>query len=158
MSTIDTRLAALGIVLEAAPAVAPGYTPKFEPFARSGAQIHLSGRLSKRDGEVLIGRVGEDVSVEEARLAARRIAIEHLGVLKQAVGDLDRITRIVRLLVLVNGPPGFTEPHRVADGASELFLDALGDRGRHARSAIVAAGLPFGAAVEIEVVAEAAVA
>jgi enamine deaminase RidA (YjgF/YER057c/UK114 family) len=155
MTSINARLAALGVVLEPAVPVAAGYTPRFEPFARSGAQIHLSGRLAKRGGQLLVGRVGDGISVEEAQVAARGIAIEHLGVLQQAIGDLERVTRIVRLLVLVNGAPDFTEPHRVADGASGLFLDVLGERGRHARSAMVAAGLPFGAAVEIEVLAEA---
>jgi len=156
LNSIEERARGLGIELAGeAPPVAQGYQPAFAPYAfSSGELIHLSGRLAKKDGALLIGKVGAEISLEAAKVAAREIAIELLSVLKQATGDLDRVQRIVRLLVMVNGAPGFNEPHRVADGASELFAEVFGAGGAHARSAMVAAELPFGAAVEIDLVAE----
>lgn len=156
LNSVEERARGLGIVLDGeAPPVAQGYKPAFAPYAvSSGELIHLSGRLAKKDGALLIGKVSAEVSLDVAKAAARDIAIELLSVLKQATGDLDRVKRIVRLFVMVNGAPGFNEPHRVADGASELFVEVFGAGGAHARSAMVAAELPFGAAVEIDLVAE----
>lgn len=156
LNSVEERARGLGIELAGeAPPVAQGYQPAFAPYAvSSGELIHLSGRLSKKNGALLIGKVGAEVSLDAAKEAARNIAIELLSVLKQATGDLDRVSRIVRLFVMVNGAPGFNEPHRVADGASELFVEVFGTCGAHARSAMVAADLPFGAAVEIDLVAE----
>lgn len=154
--TIQERLLLLGVELPSeAPPVAQGYRPAFAPYAvSSGVLVHLSGRLAKRDGALLTGKVGADVGIEAAEAAARDIAIELLSILKQAAGDLERVRRIVRIFVMVNGAPGFDEPHRVADGASQLFVEVFGEAGAHARSAMVAAELPFGAAVEIDLVAE----
>ena len=127
MSDMDERLNSLGIVLpDVMPPVMDGYLPTFAPFARSGDQIHLSGRLGKVDGKPLCGKVGEEVSLEQGKLAARGVAIELLAVLKAAVGDLNNVGRIVKLCVMVNGAPNFTEPRRVADGASELLVQVFG--------------------------------
>jgi len=155
MSTIDERLRGLGIaLLDVMPPVVDGYLPAFAPFIRCGDQIHLSGRLGKKDGKPLCGKVGEEISVEQGKLAARGVAIELLAVLKAAVGDLDNVYRIVKLFVMVNGAPNFTEPHRVADGASELLVQVFGELGIHARSAVSVAQVPFGACVEIDMIAE----
>jgi enamine deaminase RidA (YjgF/YER057c/UK114 family) len=155
MSPIDERLKSLNIVLpDVMPPVVDGYVPAFAPFVRSGDQIHLSGRLGKEGGKPLCGKVGEEISLEQGKVAARGVAIELLAVLKAAVGDLDKVRRIVKLFVMVNGAPSFTEPHRVADGASELLVQVFGERGIHARSAVSVAQVPFGACVEIDMIAE----
>jgi len=155
MSAIDERLRALDLVLpDVVPPVVDGYVPAFAPFVRSGDQIHLSGRLGKEDGKPLCGKVGGEISLEQGKVAARGVAVELLAVLKGAVGDLDNVRRIVKLLVMVNGAPNFTEAHRVADGASELLVQVFGERGVHARSAVSVAQVPFGACVEIDMIAE----
>ena len=149
----EARLRELGIELpDIPPPIADGYVPKFAPWVRSGGHIFLSGRLAKADGQLLVGKVGAEVAAGAARSAAREVAIELLAVLKAAVGDLDHVSRVARMLVMVNGAPGFNEPHRIADGASELLVEVFGERGLHARSALVAADLPFGAALEIDLV------
>ncbi|MFL6759046.1 RidA family protein [Sphingomonas sp.] len=156
MST-EARLRELGIDLpNIPPPIADGYVPKFAPWARSGDHISLSGRLAKTGDQLLVGKVGGDITLGIAKSAARDVAIELLGVLKTAVGDLDHVCQVARMLVMVNGAPGFNEPHRVADGASELLVEVFGERGLHARSALVASDLPFGAAIEIDLVVEVA--
>ena len=155
MSPIDERLKSLKIVLpDVMPPVVDGYVPAFAPFIRSGDQIHLSGRLGKEGGKLLCGKVDDEISVDRGKLAARQVAIELLAVLKAAIGDLGCVRKIVKLFVMVNGAPHFTEPHRVADGASELLVQVLGERGIHARSAVSVAQVPFGACVEIDMIAE----
>jgi enamine deaminase RidA (YjgF/YER057c/UK114 family) len=155
MSPIDERLMSLNIVLpDVMPPVVDGYVPAFAPFIRSGDQIQLSGRLGKKDGKPLRGKVGDEISLEEGKLAARGVAIELLAVLKAAVGDLDNVGRIVKLFVMVNGAPNFTEPHCVADAASEVLVQVFGERGIHARSAVSVAQVPFGACVEVDMIAE----
>jgi enamine deaminase RidA (YjgF/YER057c/UK114 family) len=155
MTPIDERLKALNIVLpDVIPPVVDGYAPAFAPFIRSGDQIHLSGRLGKERGKLLCGKVDDEISVDQGKLAARHVAIELLAVLKAAIGDLGCVRRIVNLFIMVNGAPLFTEPHRIADGASELLVQVLGERGVHSRSAISVAQLPFGACVEIDMIAE----
>jgi enamine deaminase RidA (YjgF/YER057c/UK114 family) len=155
MSLVDERLKTLDIALtDVMPPVVDEYMPAFAPFVRSGDKIYLSGRLGKEDGKLLCGKVGEEISLEQGKLAARGVAIELLAVLKAAVGDLDNLRRIVKLFVMVNGAPNFTEPHRVADGTSELLVQVFGERGVHARSAVSVAQVPFGACVEIDMVAE----
>jgi enamine deaminase RidA (YjgF/YER057c/UK114 family) len=155
MSGIEERLRSAGISLpDVIPPVVEGYTPAFAPFVRSGSHVHISGRLAKRGDAILAGKIGGDLSLEEGKAAARDVAIELLSVHNHAAGGLDRVSRIVKIVVFVNGAPGFTDPHRVADGASQLLVDILGENGRHARSAIVAADLPFGACLEIEMIAE----
>ncbi|HEX3943710.1 MAG TPA: RidA family protein [Rhizomicrobium sp.] len=155
MSTIEGRLKDLDIAIpDAMPPVVDGYVPAFAPFVRCGGQIQLSGLLAKKDGKPFCGKVGEEISLEEGKVAARGVAIELLAVLKAAAGDLDNVRQIVRLFVMVNGAPNFTQPHRVADGASELLVQVFGERGIHARSAVCVAQVPFGACVEIDMIAE----
>src|SRR3989441_2918675 len=155
MTSIYERLQALQINLpEVPPPVVDGYVPSFVPFVRTGNLIYLSGRLAKKDGKPFSGKVGQEITTAEGRQAARDVAIELLATLHGALHDLNRVKRIVRLLVLVNSAPGFTEPHEVANGASELFLEVFGERGAHARSTFGAAQIPFGSCVEIEIIVE----
>lgn len=126
----------------------------FVPFVRSGNLIFVSGHIARKDGKAWVGKVGAGITREDAKQAARAAGIDLLAVLKSAVGDLDRISRIVKLLVLVNSDPAFTEEPFVGNGASELFLEVFGDAGSHARSAVGVAQLPLGACVEIEMIAE----
>ena len=126
----------------------------FAPFVRTGNLLYLSGHIAKRNGQVWSGKLGDAVGTAEGQQAARSIAIELLATLQAAAGDLNKIARIVKLLVLVNSTPGFTEQHLVANGASELLLEVFGDRGAHARSAFGVAQIPFGSCVEIELIAE----
>ena len=126
----------------------------FAPFVRTGNLVYLSGHIAKRNGQVWTGKLGNDIGTAEGQQAARSIAIELLATLQAAAGDLNKIARIVKLLVLVNSSAGFTEQHLVANGASELLLEVFGDRGAHARSAFGVAQIPFGSCVEIELIAE----
>lgn len=126
----------------------------FVPFVFSGNLLYLSGHIAKRDGKPWVAQLGRDMTTAEGKLAARSVAIDLLGTLEAATQDLERIKRIVKLMVLVNSAPDFTEPHVVANGASELLVELFGDRGPHARSAFGAAQLPFGTCVEIEMIAE----
>jgi enamine deaminase RidA (YjgF/YER057c/UK114 family) len=150
--SVYDKLSAIGVSL---PSVTPSVA-LFLPFVRTGNLIFVSGHIARRNGEPWIGRLGAQVTIADGREAARGIAIELLGALHAATADLNSITRIVKLLVLVNSAPSFTEPHLVANGASELFIEVFGDRGPHARSAIGVAQLPMGACVEIELIAEVA--
>ena len=100
------------------------------------------------------GKLGQQITTAEGRQAARDVAIELLATLEAALGDLNRVKHIVKLLVLVNSAPGFTEPHEVANGASELLLEVFGERGAHARTAFGATQIPFGSCVEIEMIVE----
>ena len=155
MTAIAERLRALRIELpDVAPPVVDGYTPSFVPWVRSGNLLFLSGRLAKRDGAVWVGTLGRDVTEHEGKVAARGVAMELLASVKDAVGDLDRVERVVRLFVMVNCTPQFTAPHTVANGASDLLLQVFGDRGAHARSAIGVAQTPFGACLEMDLVVE----
>jgi enamine deaminase RidA (YjgF/YER057c/UK114 family) len=125
----------------------------FVPFTRSGNLVFLSGHIAKKDGRPWTGQLGVDVTTEQGKEAARGIAIDLLATLN-AAGDLDRIKRILKLMVLVNSAATFTEQHLVANGASELLAKVLGDRGAHARCAYGVAQVPFGSCVEIDLVAE----
>jgi enamine deaminase RidA (YjgF/YER057c/UK114 family) len=155
MTTVYERLKALQIALPDVPVpVVAGYDAAFVPFVRTGNLVYLSGRLAKKDGEPWTGKMGEQISTLEGKQAARGIAIELLATLQSALGDLDKIKRIVRLLVMVNSTPNFTDPHVVANGASELFLEIFGERGAHARTTFGSAQIPFGACVEIDLIAE----
>lgn len=155
MTTIVERLRALQINLpKVAPPVVAGYTPSFVPWVRSGNLIFLSGRLAKRDGELWVGKVGREISVQEGKDAARGVAIELLAALQEAVGDLEKVEQIVRLFAMVNCTLDFTEPHVVANGASELFVQVFAERGAHSRSAIGVAQAPFGACVEMDLIVQ----
>jgi enamine deaminase RidA (YjgF/YER057c/UK114 family) len=126
----------------------------FVPVARTGNLVFVSGHIAKLNGMPWVGQLGANVTIEQGKEAARGIAMDLLGTLHAALGDLNKITRIVKLLVLVNSTPSFTEQHLVANGASELFVEVFGDQGKHARSAFGVAQIPFGACVEIELIAE----
>ena len=126
----------------------------FVPFVRTGNLIFVSGHIAKKDGKPWTGKLGADLTTAEGKQAAQSIAVDLLATLQAAVGDLNKIRRIVKLLVLVNSTPTFTEQHLVANGASELFVDIFGERGPHARSAFGIAQIPLGSCVEIELIAE----
>jgi enamine deaminase RidA (YjgF/YER057c/UK114 family) len=127
----------------------------FVPFVRTGNLVFISGHIAKQDGKPWAGKLGADVTTAEGKQAARGIAVDLLATLQAAVNDLDNIHRIVKLLVLVNSAPTFTEQHLVANGASELFIEVFGrECGAHARSAFGTAQIPFGSCVEIELIAE----
>jgi enamine deaminase RidA (YjgF/YER057c/UK114 family) len=156
MTTVYVRLKALQVTLpDAPPPGVDGYVPAFVPFVRSGNLVYLSGRLAKKDGKLWIGKLETEITTEQGKEAARGVAIELVATLQSALGDLDNVIRIVRLLLLVNCAPDFTEPHVVPNGASELLLEIFGERGSHARSAFGVAQIPFGACVEIEMIVEA---
>jgi enamine deaminase RidA (YjgF/YER057c/UK114 family) len=149
--SVNARLQALGIVLPPVAVPAAAYVP----FVRTGNLLFLSGHIAKKDGKPWVGQLGLTMGTEEGKAAARAIAIDLLGTLQAAVGDLDRVSRIVKVMSLVNSTPTFTEQHLVTNGCSELFVDVFGpDVGAHARSAFGVAQIPLGACVEIELVAE----
>jgi enamine deaminase RidA (YjgF/YER057c/UK114 family) len=144
------RLQALNIVLPPITAPAAAYAP----YVRAGQTLYLSGHLARRDGKVWVGRLGEDITLEEGRLAARSAAIDLLATLQHATGNLDAIARISKLTAMVASTPQFFEQHSVANGASELFAEIFPDKGPHARSAFGVVQLPLRACVEVELVAE----
>jgi enamine deaminase RidA (YjgF/YER057c/UK114 family) len=148
--SVYERLNSLNITLSevAAPVAA------FKPFVISGNLVFLSGHIAKKEGKTWAGKLGEDLDVAAGKQAARAVAIDLLSTLHAATGDLNKIKRIIKLLVLVNSSPTFTEQHLVANGASELFQEVFGDRGTHARAAFGVAQIPFGSCVEIELIAE----
>jgi enamine deaminase RidA (YjgF/YER057c/UK114 family) len=148
--SVYQRLKALNIAL---PDVAPP-AAAFVPVVRAGNLLFVSGHIAKKDGKPWVGKLGDKITTAEAKEAARGIAVELMATLHAALGDLDKLSRIVKLLVLVNSTPTFTEQHLVANGASELFVEVFGEKGPHARSAFGVAQIPLGACVEIELVAE----
>ena len=150
-ANIYDKLAALNITLPALAAPAAAYLP----FVQTGNLVFLSGHLAKRDGQVIVGQLGKTVTTEEGKAAARLIAIDLMGTLHAAVGDLNKIKRIVKVMSLVNSAGDFTEHHLVTNGCSELLVAVLGaEVAAHARSAFGVAQLPMGACVEIELIAE----
>ena len=148
--SIAQTLKDLGISLPPVSTPAAAYVP----FVQAGNLVFLSGHIAKKDGKPWVGQLGTDMDTATAKEAARAIAIDLLGTLQAAVGDLERVKRVVKLLGLVNSAPGYTEHHLVINGASELIAQVFGERGAHARSAFGVAQLPMGAAVEIELIAE----
>lgn len=149
---IDRALAERGLTLPQAAAPVAAYVPVVE----TGGLLHVSGQLPFRDGKVVTGRLGEDVSLEQGQDAAQRCALMLVAQLKAHLGSLERVARIVKLGVFVNSAPGFTDQPKVANGASELMVALFGEAGRHARSAVGVAVLPLGAAVEVDAVVEVA--
>ena len=150
MSTPAERLQALGIALPPVAVPAAAYVP----FVRTGNLVFLSGHIAKKDGKPWVGQLGKTMSTDEGKQAAHAVAVDLMGTLHAAVGDLGKIKRIVKLMGLVNSAPDFTEHHLVVNGASELFGQVFGDQGAHARSAFGVAQIPTGACVEIELIAE----
>lgn len=127
----------------------------YEDAVFSGSWLYLSGRGPRRpDGSRPSGKVGRDISASEARAHARITGLNLLGVLKRELGTLDRVSRIVKLLGMVNAADGFEDHSQVIDGCSELMIEVFGDRGRHARSAVGVASLPGSMTVEIEMIVE----
>jgi enamine deaminase RidA (YjgF/YER057c/UK114 family) len=150
MSIYDT-LSQLNITLPPVSVPAAAYVP----FVQAGNLVFLSGHIAKQDGKPWVGQLGKTMATEEGKAAARAIAIDLLGTLHAAVGDLNRVKRIVKLMSLVNSTGDFTEHHLVTNGASELLGQVFGpDKGAHARSAFGVAQIPLGACVEIELIAE----
>ncbi|WP_426145502.1 RidA family protein [Polaromonas sp. DSR2-3-2] len=147
---IYAKLQSLGITLPEVAAPAAAYLP----FVRTGNLVFLSGHLAKRDGQVIVGQLGKNVTTEEGKAAARLIAIDLMGTLHAATGNLGKIKRIVKVMSLVNSTGEFTEHHLVTNGCSELLGEVFGDAGKHARSAFGVAQIPLGACVEIELIAE----
>jgi enamine deaminase RidA (YjgF/YER057c/UK114 family) len=151
--SIYAKLEELGIALPPVAIPAAAYVP----YVQTGNLVFLSGHIAKKDGKAWVGQFGKDMSTAEGKVAARSIAVELLGTLHAAVGDLNRVTRIVKLMSLVNSTGDFTEQHLVTNGASELIGQVFGtEKGAHARSAFGVAQIPLGACVEIEMIAEVA--
>jgi enamine deaminase RidA (YjgF/YER057c/UK114 family) len=148
---IEARLAGLGIVLPQAAAPAANYVP----FMRSGDLLFTAGQLPLKEGKLAAsGLLGRDLDTAAGREAAKLCAINVLAQAKAALGDLELVRRLVKITVFVASTPEFTEQHLVANGASDLFVAALGDLGRHARSAVGSASLPLNAPVEVEAIFE----
>lgn len=149
MSVYD-RLKSLGIELPPVAIPAAAYVP----FVQTGKLVFLSGHIAKRDGKPWVGQLGKDTDTATGKQAARAVAIDLLGTLHAAVGDLNKVQRIVKVMSLVNSTPDFTEQHLVTNGCSELIGEVFGPKGAHARSAFGVAQIPLGACVEIELIAE----
>lgn len=149
-SSVYDRLQQLGITLPPVAVPAAAYVP----FVRTGNLVFLSGHTAKKDGKPWVGQLGANIGTEEGKAAARAVCIDLLGTLHGAVGDLNRVTRIVKLMSLVNSTPTFTEQHLVTNGCSELIGEVFGAAGAHARSAFGVAQIPMGCCVEIELIAE----
>ena len=149
--SVYVQLKALNIELP--PVTVPAAT--YLPFVQSGKLIYLSGHLAKKNGQIWVGRLGKDMNTAEGQQAARAVAIDLIGTLHAAVGDLNKVKRIVKVMSLVNSTSDFTEQHLVTNGCSELLGQVFGPLiGAHARSAFGVAQIPLGACVEIELIAK----
>jgi len=147
--TPEEKLASLGLHLPQT--VVPG--GNYIPYRMAGNLLFLSGQGPKKpDGTFHLGRVGKDLSVDEAYQHARVCGLNLLGIAKMALGDLSRISAVVKLLGMVNADPGFTAHPKVINGCSDLFVEVLGEAGRHARSAVGMSSLPNGMSVEVEAI------
>ena len=144
------KLNELGITLPPVATPAAAYVP----YMQTGKLLMLSGHIARKDGKPWVGQLGLNMNTAEGQLAAHAVAIDMLGTLHGATGDLNKIQRIVKLMSLVNSTGDFTEQHLVTNGASELLGQVFGERGVHARSAFGVAQIPLGACVEIELIAE----
>jgi len=148
MAQVEKKLIDLGIVLPTPAAPVANYVP----FVRTGSLLFVSGQISLgTDGKLVAkGKLGGPVSVENGQKAARACAVNLLAQLKAAVGDLDKVVRVVRLGGFINSEPSFLEGPKVMNGASDLMVEVFGDKGRHARTTVGVAALPGDAAVEVE--------
>lgn len=150
-NSIEKNLTDLGLTLPAAPAPAANYVP----FVRVGNLVHVSGQISSGPDGLITGKLGADLSVDQGVAAARTCALSLLAQAKAATGgDLSKVKRLVKLVGFVNSTPDFIDQPKVINGASDLMVQVMGDAGRHARSAVSAASLPLGVAVEIEAIFE----
>ncbi|MCB5198815.1 RidA family protein [Loktanella sp. TSTF-M6] len=151
MSKIEEKLAQMDVTLPDAPPPAANYVP----YVVTGNMVYVSGQISQGAQGNMLGKLGETASVEDGVAAARACAISLLAQLKAACdGDIDRLVRVIKLTGFVNSTSGFTDQPKVINGASDFLVAALGDKGRHARSAVSAASLPLGVMVEIEAIFE----
>jgi enamine deaminase RidA (YjgF/YER057c/UK114 family) len=150
--SVYDKLKALNINLPPVATPAAAYVP----FVQTGQLVFLSGHIAKKDGKPWVGQLGKNMQTAEAATAARAVAIDLLGSLHAAVGDLNKVTRIVKVMSLVNSTADFTDHHLVTNGCSELIGEVFGEKGAHARSAFGVAQLPLGTCVEIELIAEVA--
>ena len=151
--TIETRLADLGIELPKAAAPAANYVP----FALGGKTLYVAGQVPFWNGELkYVGKVGDTMSIDDAKAAARLCGLNIIAQAKAALGELDRVKRILKVGGFVNSVPDFTQHPEVVNGASDLFVEVFGDAGRHARFAVGAGSLPRGVAVEVDAVIEVA--
>src|SRR5437868_15494524 len=148
--SVQDKLKELGITLPPVAAPAAAYVP----FVQAGNLVFLSGHIAKKDGTPWVGQLGKTMQTEEGKQAARAIAIDLMGTLHAAVGDLNKVKRIVKVMSLVNSSPDFTEQHLVTNGCSELLGEVFGEKVKHAISAFGVAQIPMGACVEIELIAE----
>lgn len=147
--TIEARLAELGLTLPPAPNPVANYVPT----AISGNLLFISGQISKAgDGTIVTGTLGAGVSVETGQAAARLCALNILAQAKAALGSLDRIAQVVRLTGFVSATADFADHPKVVNGASDLMVEVLGDKGRHTRAAVGVASLPMGSAVEVDAI------
>ncbi len=147
---IDRALEQLGLTLPEAAAPVAAYVPVVE----AGGLLHISGQLPFIDGQLVTGRLGDGVSLEDGQKAAQACGLMLVAQIKKYIGDLSRVKRIVKLGVFVNSTADFTDQPKVANGASELMVSLFGDAGRHARSAVGVPVLPLGAAVEVDAIVE----
>ena len=153
MGAIEDRIRELGYTLPGAAVPVANYVPAVH--VEGAGLVYTSGHVARRDdGSTVTGKLGADLSIEEGYEAARLTALGILGSLKATIGELDRVTRIVKLLCMVNSTPDFGQQPPVANGASDLLVEVFGDKGMHARSAVGMADLPGGASVEIEMIVE----
>ncbi|KZB70226.1 MULTISPECIES: RidA family protein [Thalassospira] len=144
---IDAHLADLGISLPTATAPVANYVP----YVISGNLVHISGQITMENGDLkFVGKLGADYDVETGQKAARLCALNLVAQLKAAIGDLDKVSRVVKLNAFVNSAPDFTDQPKVVNGASDTMVEIFGDAGKHARSAVGVAALPLGVAVEID--------
>jgi enamine deaminase RidA (YjgF/YER057c/UK114 family) len=145
--SIEARLAELGVILPDAPAPAANYVP----WVRTGNLLFVSGQIAANEDGFITGKLGENMTAEDGAIAAKACAISLLSQLKAGCGgDIERLVRVVKLVGFVNSTPDFGDQPKVINGCSDFMVEALGDKGRHSRSAVSAASLPFGVAVEIE--------
>ena len=147
MSQVEEKLKQMGVAFLTPPPPAGNYVSA----VRTGNLVYMAGVGPRNaDGEYILGKLGRDLTVEQGYEAARWCAVNMLSNLHLEIGDLDRVVRFVKLLGMVNSDPDFTQPPAVINGCSDLLVEAFGDIGRHARSAVGMATLPFGMAVEVE--------
>ncbi|MBC4010801.1 RidA family protein [Morganella morganii] len=149
MTDVYTRLKTLNIELP--PVVVPN--AKFQPYVIFDNTITLSGHLSKTGEQLDTGKFGADLTIEQGEKIARQLAVNLLGTLQGAVGDLNKIKKIINLNCMINGTQDFTDPHVVANACSQVFHDVFGEKGYHSRNALTVAQLPFGACMEISLIA-----
>jgi len=148
--SVEQTLADKGITLPEAPMPAANYVP----FVQTGNLVFISGQISADENGLITGKLGDGTSVDDGVAAARRCGLALIAQLKAAIGDLDRVTRVVKLTGFVNSTPDFTDQPKVINGCSDLMVEVFGDAGRHSRAAVSAPSLPFGVAVEIEAIFE----